>query len=432
MRKVLTITRSEFQSAVRSRGFLIGIMLMPLLFGGAVVLQRVVERQSNSAVRLVGVVDETGQLFTPLSAAVDAWNRGKRDIGPDVADGPRFAVERIAPGPDLQALRLALSERVRKQELFAFVELPAGLLGTEGSARIRYYSAAPAFRELPDWLQRTVLKEVVSRRFIEANVSPVVVASLLKPIGTDEFGLAARGTDGQVREAVELDRVRTIGIPVAFMFVLFVIVVMTTPQLMNSVLEEKMSRISEVLLGSVQPFELMLGKLLAATAVSAVMTVVYLAGGAWAAERWGYLDVLDPWMVAWFVVFLLLSVLMYGSFFIAIGAACSDLKDAQNLMGPTMMILMVPALTWTLVARAPQSAFAIGASLFPPATPFLMLLRLALPERPPAWQVVFGMLLTLVATIAVVWAAGRIVRTGLLMQGKGVTMGEMWRWIRAS
>ena len=112
MRRVLTIARSEFQSAVRSRGFLIGIMLMPLLFGGAVVLQRVVERQSNSAVRRVGVVDETGQLFAPLSAAVEAWNRGKRDIGPDVPDGPRFAVERIAPGPDPQALRLALSERV--------------------------------------------------------------------------------------------------------------------------------------------------------------------------------------------------------------------------------------------------------------------------------------------------------------------------------
>jgi ABC-2 type transport system permease protein len=431
MRRVLTVARSEFQSAVRARGFLIGITLMPLLFGGATVLQRVVERQSNSTVRRVGVVDETGQLFAPLAAAADAWNLGKRDLGPDVTEGPRFAVERIAPGMDRQALRVALSERVRQQELFAFVELPAGLLGTEGSARIRYYSAAPAFRELPEWLQRAVLKEVVSRRFIDANVSPIVVASLLKPIATDEFGLAARATDGRVHEAVELDRVRTIGIPVAFMFVLFVVVVMTTPQLMNSVLEEKMSRISEVLLGSVLPFELMLGKLLASTAVSAVMTIVYLSGAAWAANRWGYLDVLDPWMVAWFVVFLLLSVLMYGSFFIAIGAACSDLKDAQNLMGPAMMILMVPALTWTLVARAPQSAFAVGTSLFPPATPFLMLLRLALPERPPAWQVVLGMLLTLLATIAVVWAAGRIVRTGLLMQGKGVSMAELWRWIRA-
>ena len=431
MRRVLTIARSEFQTAVRSRGFLVGIMLMPLLFGGAVVLQRIVERQSNSAMRRVGIVDETGQLFAPLAAATEAWNRGKRDIGPNVPDGPQFAVERIPPGPDRQALRLALSERVRRQELFAFVELPAGLLGTSGSVRIRYYSAAPAFRELPDWLQRAILKEVVSRRFIQANVSPIVVASLLKPVGTDEFGLAARGTDGHVREALELDRVRTIGIPVAFMFVLFLVVVMTTPQLMNSVLEEKMSRISEVLLGSVRPFELMLGKLLASTAVSAVMTVVYLTGGGWAANRWGYLDVLDPWMVAWFVVFLLLSVLMYGSFFIAIGAACSDLKDAQNLMGPAMVILMVPALTWTLVTRAPQSAFAVGVSLFPPATPFLMLLRLALPERPPAWQVVLGMLLTLAATMAVVWAAGRIVRTGLLMQGKGVSLGEMWRWIRA-
>ena len=431
MRKVLTVARSEFVSAVRSRGFLIGITLMPLAFGGAVVLQQVVERQANSSVRRVGVIDETGQLFAPLAAAADAWNRGTRDFGPAVPDGPKFSVERIEPGSDRQALRLALSERVRRQELFAFVELPAGLLGTEGSARIRYYSAAPAFRELPDWLQRAVLKEVVSRRFIDAHVSPIVVASLLKPIATEEFGLAARGTDGNVREAVELDRVRTIGIPVAFMFVLFIVVVMTTPQLMNSVLEEKMSRITEVLLGSVLPFELMLGKLLASTAVSSVMTVVYLIGGAWAAHRWGYLDVLDPWMIAWFVVFLLLSVLMYGSFFIAIGAACGDLKDAQNLMGPTMMILMVPALTWTLVARAPQSAFAVGASLFPPATPFLMLLRLALPERPPAWQVFLGMLLTLAATIWIVWAAGRIVRTGLLMQGNGVTVREMWRWVRA-
>jgi ABC-type Na+ efflux pump permease subunit len=215
------------------------------------------------------------------------------------------------------------------------------------------------------------------------------------------------------------------------MFVLFLVVAMTTPQLLNSVLEEKMSRISEVLLGSVTPFELMLGKLLASTAVSAVMTLVYLTGGAWAAHRWGYLDVLDPSMVAWFVLFLILAVLMYGSFFIAIGAACSDLKDAQNLMAPAMTMLMIPALTWTLVTRAPQSAFAVGASLFPPATPFLMLLRLALPERPPAWQVAAGVVVTLLATVAIVWAAGRIVRTGLLMQGKGVTMGEMWRWIRA-
>ena len=110
------------------------------------------------------------------------------------------------------------------------------------------------------------------------------------------------------------------------------------------------------------------------------MTLVYLIGGAWTAHRWGYLDAVEPRMLAWFVLFLLLSVLIYGSMFIAIGSACSDLRDAQNLMTPAMMILMVPALTWTLVTRAPHSAFAVGHRLFPPATPFLMLLRLALPR----------------------------------------------------
>jgi ABC-type Na+ efflux pump permease subunit len=397
-----------------------------------VLLQRAVERETNRAQRRVGVLDETGRLFEPLEMATTSWNRGDRDLGPRIADGPKFTLEQVSPaGGDRQALLLSLSERVRRQDLFAFVELPAGLLDDRPDARIRYYSASPAYRELPDWLQRAVLKEVVKRRFEQAHVSPAAVASLLKPIATEELGLLNRTSDGAIGHAVEIDRVRAIGIPVAFMFLLFLIVLMTTPQLLNSVLEEKMSRISEVLLGAVTPFELMLGKLLASTAVSAVMTLVYLTGAAWAAHRWGYLDAIDPRLVMWFVGFLVLSVLTYGAMFIAIGSACSDLRDAQNLMTPAMMMLLIPALTWTLVTRAPQSAFAVGASLFPPATPFLMLLRLALPERPPAWQVGLGVSLTLLAMLAIVWAAGRIVRVGLLMQGKAVRFGELWHWIRA-
>ncbi len=99
MRRVFIIARSEFHTAVRARGFLIGIMLMPLLFGGAMLLQRVVERQANSTVRRVAIIDDTGRLFAPLSAAAAAWNRGERDLGPDVPDGPRFAVERMRPAP---------------------------------------------------------------------------------------------------------------------------------------------------------------------------------------------------------------------------------------------------------------------------------------------------------------------------------------------
>jgi ABC-2 type transport system permease protein len=432
MHKVLTIAASEFLTAVRAKGFWIGMLFMPVLFGGAMSLQKVVDRQVDARPRVLAVIDDTGELLEGLKAAAEAWNRGERDMGPAVANGPQFMVEAVAPGTrDRQAVRLELSDRVRGEELFAFAELEAGLLAPDTTDQIRYYSAAPAYGELPAWLHRSVMKQVVTRRFAEADVSPIVVHNLIKPLAIEELGLFDRTGEGAVRAAQTVDKVRTIAVPVTFMFVLFIIVMTTTPQLLNSVLEEKMSRISEVLLGSVTPFQLMLGKLMASTAVSAVLTLVYLTGAAYAARRWGYLDVIDPRILSWFVVFLLLAVLIYGSLFIAIGSACSDLKDAQNLMTPAMMLIMIPALMWPAVARAPQSALSVGASMFPPATPFLMLLRLALEERPPVWQVAGSVALTLVTTVLIVWAAGKIVRTGLLMQGKGVGLRELVRWVRA-
>ncbi len=432
MRKVLTIAASEFVTAVRAKGFWIGLLFMPVFFGGAISLQKLVDRQVDAKPRVLAVIDDTGELMAGVQAAAEAWNRGERDMGPAVAEGPKFAVEAVAAaGRDREALRLELSDRVRREQLFAFAELGAGLLSPDTTDKIRYYSSTPAYGDLPAWLHRSVMKQVVTRRFAEADVSPIVVHNLIKPIAIEELGLLDRTREGAVRAALTVDKVRTVGVPVTFMFVLFIIVMTTTPQLLNSVLEEKMSRISEVLLGSVTPFQLMLGKLVASTAVSAVLTMVYLTGAAYAARRWGYLDVIDPRMLSWFVLFLLLAVLIYGSLFIAIGSACSDLKDAQNLMTPAMMLIMIPALMWPAVTRAPQSMLSIGASMFPPATPFLMLLRLALEERPPLWQVAGSVVLTLLTTIFIVWAAGKIVRTGLLMQGKGVTMRELLRWVRA-
>jgi ABC-2 type transport system permease protein len=432
MRKVLTVAASEFQTAVRAKGFWIGILFMPVLFGAGLQLQKIVDRQVDARPRTIAIIDDTGELAPALLLAVQAWNRGERDQGPAVTGGPQFKVEMARPdGRDRETLRLELSERVRREELFAFAELPAELLAPDTTARIRYYSAAPAYGDLPGWLHRSVMKEVITRRFAEADVSPIVVHNLIRPLGMEELGLLDRSRDGAIEPAQTVDKVRTIAVPVTFMFVLFIIVMTTTPQLLNSVLEEKMSRISEVLLGSVTPFQLMLGKLLASTSVSAVLTLVYLTGAAFAAERWGYLDAIDPRLLGWFVLFLLMAVTLYGSLFIAIGSACSDLKDAQNLMTPAMMLIMIPALMWPAITRAPQSMLSVGASLFPPATPFLMLLRLALEERPPAWQVGLSVLLTLLTTMLIVWAAGKIVRTGLLMQGKGVGFRELVRWVRA-
>jgi len=165
--------------------------------------------------------------------------------------------------------------------------------------------------------------------------------------------------------------------------------------------------------------------------VSLLLAAVYVAGGLAVARHFGYGDVVRGSDIAWLLLFLLMASFMFGSVFITIGAACSDLKDAQGMMPPAMLLLMLPWLTWFAVLNAPDSPMSIGLSFFPTATPFLMLLRIMLPPGPPMWQVVLSVAITAVASVAAVYAAGKVFRTGLLMQGKAATFGEMWRWVRA-
>ena len=136
--------------------------------------------------------------------------------------------------------------------------------------------------------------------------------------------------------------------------------------------------------------------------------------------------------MGWFVIFLICCVLMFGSMFLAIGSACSDLKDAQSMMQPVMMLLMVGYIGSFAVLRAPESNVALGLSLFPTSTPFIMMLRMAMQPTPPLWQPVLSLALTLSATVGFVWGASRIFRVGVLMQGKGATLREMLKWIRQS
>jgi len=193
-----------------------------------------------------------------------------------------------------------------------------------------------------------------------------------------------------------------------------------------------MSRISEVLIGSVSPFELMMGKLIGSVCVSLLLATIYVIGGTTTARYFGYGDVIHGTDIGWLLLFLIMASFMFGSIFITIGAACSDLKDAQGMMTPAMLIMMLPWMTWFAVINAPESPMAVGLSLFPTASPFLMLLRIMLPPGPPLWQVLLAVALTAATSLAAVYAAGRIFRTGLLMQGKAATFGEMWKWVRAS
>jgi ABC-2 type transport system permease protein len=175
----------------------------------------------------------------------------------------------------------------------------------------------------------------------------------------------------------------------------------------------------------------MMGKLLGSAAVSVLLAVIYMGGGIAMARYYGYGDAVRMSDLGWVVVFLSMAVFIFGSIFVTIGAACTDLKDAQGMMTPAMLLLMLPWMTWFSIINAPESTVSVVLSLVPTATPFLMLLRIAIPPGPPMWQVILGVALTALTAVAFVYAAGKIFRTGLLMQGKAATFGEMWKWVRA-
>jgi ABC-2 type transport system permease protein len=430
MSKVLIIAVAEYEQAVRSRAFLIGLLAVPLLMALAFGIQALTARRDTSE-RHFAIVDRTGVVADAIVRG--AALRNAEHVSPTGRrTGPQFLPEVVAADADADATRLALSDRVRKGELFAFVEIPADVLTADtGEPTLQYHTEYPTYQALPDWLRREVSRAVADRRLAMLGADPEVARRLLEPLPMDRKGLVVRGADGRISEAEKVDAVRAFAMPAIAMFMLFGLVMSSAPQLLNSVIEEKTSRISEVLLGSVTAFELMLGKLLGSVGVTLTLAVLYVGGGLLLAAQADYMGFIQWGLLPWFALFLLLAVVLYGAMFIAIGAACSEVKDAQGMMMPAMVLAMFPIFLWLQVAQNPDSTMSVSASLFPFATPYLMLMRIAIPPGPPAWQVIVALAGTIVTTVVMVWAAGRIMRVGLLMQGKTANYRDMARWIMA-
>ncbi len=435
MYKTLTVAQSEFATLVRSKAFLISLLLMPVVMAASVMLVRATKDARDTKDRTFALVDYTGVVAQPLKALADMYNGGAPSPMDAVLprNGAHFIpVEIKASTADPDQLRLDLSKRVRAEEFFAFVEIPADVLDPAAKTSIRYYSDHPSYNALPQWIRATVNAVVMNERFRRASVDRSLIVRLTKQAPIEELGLFERGADGRITPAEEVNVARAYGVPVAALALMYVTIMASAPQLLNSVIEEKMSRISEVLIGSVKPFELMMGKLLGGAATSILLTSIYIVGGLVVVQYWGgYASAVTPAIIAWFLLFLTLSLFIFGSLFIAIGAACNDLKDSQNMMTPVMLLVMIPVFTAGTVLRAPDGTMATVLSLFPTSAPFLMLLRIALRPGPPMWQVAVSVAGMTCTALVLVWAAGKIFRTGLLMQGKSATFAEMLKWVTA-
>ena len=430
MNRIFVVAQSEFLILVKTKAFFIGLLLMPVIMAGAIGFQVYAEKHSDRDDHKFVVIDHSGVLYAPLAEAANAFNQ-KNGTG-ETRTGPNFIVEPASAGAASdEAYHLALSEQIKNKALFAFVEIPAAVVdpNVETPPAIQYYTETPSYDRLPEWLGRTLNDEITKRRFNTAGVDQALVKKLSVRADVQTMGLVTKKADGSLAKAKETDPITTFVAPFAVLFIMFMSVMSTAPQLLNAVIEEKMSRISEVLVASVSPFELLLGKLFGVTAVAVLLAFVYFIGAGYYMIYAGRTELVQPALMGWFVVFLICCVLMFGSMFLAIGSACSDIKDAQSMMQPVMMLMMVGYIGSFAVLRAPESNLALGLSFFPTSAPFIMMLRMAMQPTPPLWQPALALAITLITAVGFVWAASRIFRVGLLMQGKGATFREMLRWV---
>jgi ABC-2 type transport system permease protein len=284
-------------------------------------------------------------------------------------------------GRSLEAIRLELPGSRAQGGAVRLRRVPEGHRGSGRAPKIRI-TRTTRRTALPDWLRATTNRRRPRGALRAASIDQALVTRLTRQVG-GEPRLFERDERGGTRAAKAVDPISTFGIPAAMLVLMYMTVMASAPQLLNSVIEEKMSRISEVLIASVTPFELMMGKLIGSAGVSLVLAATYVAGGLGIAGYWGYASAVPPALLLWFLLFVLMAVFIFGAIFIAIGAACTDLKDSQNMMGPVMLIVMSPMFVWFAILRNPDTRSQSCCRSYPRVA-FLMLLRTASTGPPPA------------------------------------------------
>jgi ABC-2 type transport system permease protein len=434
MRKILRFVKREYLAAVKTKGFIIMLLLMPVLMGGSGIAMYLLRGQVDTSDKRMAIVDHSGIVTDLILKAAEERNAAAvldKETGKKIQ--PAYIFEVISPNDsDPQAQRLELSDRVRSGDLHAFLELEPDVLhpsGDQSRFRIKYHGKNAAVDNIRNWLNNTINPYLRKLRLSEAGVEESQADEIMTWIQVEPMGLVSMDEEtGEIKEARKTGEAEAILVPAVLFFLMFMLVMMGAMPLLQSTMEEKTQRIAEVLLGSLQPHQFMAGKVLGGLLVSLTGASVYVIGGVFFMGKIGLTDFIPFHVIPWFFAFLILEIVMVGSILAALGSACNDPKDAQNLTFPAMFPVFFPMFIFMPVLQEPTSAFATWLSMFPLFTPMLMLIRKAAPVGIPAWQPWVGLIEVVLFTVFIVWVGGRVFRVGILMQGGPPKLSKILKW----
>jgi len=411
-RNVWAVIRREYLQRVRSRWFVAATVGGPIFMAALFIVPAYFAGQNDRDARDLAVVDGTNVLY--------------ERVAPKLEDAGWTVFEERWRADVVTELRQAAAEGT----IGGFVLLDE--LTLETGEAILYASSRPST------VRQFSMRSSIARAALEYQLEQrgVDVAAMLQGGELRVELLSGAGSDMEDPQFA-----------VAYLgaFFLYMVILLYAVSVMRATLEEKTNRIVEVIISSMKPWHLMLGKILGVGAVSMTQMGIWLGTGVLlVATGFPMLIAVRPEManlselrevlpglglLSLFVGFFVFGFFMYSGLYAAVGAMCNSDEEAQQAQIPVMMLLIVPIIMITGVIEDPNSTLAVGLSLFPLFTPILMWGRVA-SGVVPAWEVALSFVLMLVAIFAIAWVAGRIYRVGILMAGKRPTLPELWRWVR--
>ncbi len=447
MTKFLAVVRREYLKRVRTKSFIVATILGPVLMIAFMVLPVLIALiGADEPVRL-GVVDQSGRMYERVrdsfSDEPEATVSAARGSTPfDISKSPQerareagvailgnFKIEHVAAANrQLEEIKQELNGRVLKDELDGYLIIPADILTNR---KAEYYG-----RNVSDLFTRAQLEEKLSRsvneqRLADEGVAAPLLLEISKQVNLNTIKVSEKGEEKNSDAAFFF----VLGIG----FLIFIMVLMYGGVILSAVLEEKETRVAEMLFSSVRAFPLMLGKLIGVSLVALTQFAIwgmilgaFLLFGVSLLAGQGMniaLPHVGASVVVYFFLFFLLGYFIYATIYALIGSIVTSQEESQQFVLLAVFPLLTAFYLVFPVLRSPDSGVAFWASIVPFTSPVVMLIRIVT-QTPPFWQIALSLVVGFATVVLLMWLAARIYRIGMLMYGKRATIPEIMRWVR--
>ena len=429
MDKLKAIIKREYLIRVRSRGFIFGTIASPLLLILYMTVPALVVKMSSHRTHTIAMLDQFGDsaLYTRVEELLVSKN-GNKTTSAKQGESDRYILRReaVTTAQELTARQQQLNAQLESGQLTAYIVLPPDALQQES---FEYFAKNVGDLTTKNNVSSAVNEAVIERRMAKAGLDATRVSDLSREVELDTINRQGQREQGQ-----------TFFLTFGLIMAIYVSILVYGITVMRGVIEEKQWRIIEVLLSSVKPIQLMLGKLigigmvgLTQFAVWAVTGTLLSILGTMPLMGMGKMPIpnLSPMLMFFFVLYFVLGYFLYATLYAMVGAIVSNEEDGQQMQIPVTMTIVIPIMISALVMQDPNSLTSTLLSFIPFFSPILMFMRISF-QTPPAWQIALSIVLMLSTIAGLLWLAAKIYRVGVLMYGKRPTLPEVARWLKYS